>query len=201
VTDAGIHRTAVVHPTAVLDDGVVIERDAKVWHFVHVSSGARIGEGTSLGQNAFVGRGVVVGARVKVQNNVSIYEGVTVEDDVFLGPGVIFTNDMKPRAHIKRSGDALLPTLVRRGATIGAGAVVVCGITIGEHAFVGAGSVVTRDVARHSFMVGNPGRRIAWACICGERLPGSLECADCGRRYAESGSSIELVADGATGGS
>ena len=124
-----------------------------------------------------------------------IFEGVTIEDDVFLGPGVIFTNDMMPRAHIKRSGDALVPTLIKNGATLGAGTVVVCGSTVGEHAFVGAGAVVTRDVAAHSFMVGNPARRIGWACVCGERLPAELTCADCGRRYAGSGSSIELISD------
>ena len=138
-----------------------------------------------------------------VKNQVMIFEGVTVEDDVFLGPGVIFTNDMKPRAHVKRSGDALLPTLVRRGATLGAGAVVVCGNTIGEHAFVGAGSVITRDVTPYSFMVGNPARRIGWACICGERLPADLACVECGRRYraGEADATIDLVADVATTGS
>ena len=186
-----------VHPHG-LCESESVGAGTRVWAFAHILPGAVVGANCNICDGAYVEGGAVVGDRVTVKNQVMVFEGVTVEDDVFLGPGVIFTNDMKPRAHIKRSGDALLPTLVRRGATIGAGGVVVCGITIGEHAFIGAGSVVTGDVAPHSFMVGNPARRIGWACICGERLPGSLACADCGRRYAESGPSIELVVDVAT---
>ncbi len=171
-----------------------------VWAFAHVLRGARVGSDCNICDGAFVEGGAVLGDRVTVKNQVMIFEGVTIEDDVFLGPGVIFTNDIKPRAHIKRSGDALLPTLVKRGATLGAGTVVVCGTSVGEHAFVGAGSVVTKDVAAHSFMVGNPARRIGWACICGERLPAELTCVDCGRRYVESGSAIALLAADADAG-
>ncbi|MCI4675902.1 acyltransferase [Candidatus Mycolicibacterium alkanivorans] len=125
---------------------------------------------------------MIVGDRVTIKNRVLLFEGVTVEDDVFLGPGVIFTNDLHPRASIKRSGAELSTTLVRRGATLGAGVVVVCGISIGEHAFAGAGSVLTRDVPPYAFVVGNPGRIIGWACECGLRLPESLACP-CGRDY------------------
>lgn len=182
-----------VHPQG-LCESESVGAGTRVWAFAHVLPGAQVGIDCNICDGAFVEGGAVVGDRVTVKNQVMIFEGVTVEDDVFLGPGVIFTNDMKPRAHIKRSGDALLPTFIGKGATLGAGTVVVCGSTVGEHAFVGAGSVVTRDVAAHSFMVGNPARRIGWACVCGERLPAGLRCTDCGRAYAESGSSIALLA-------
>jgi len=185
-----------VHPHGLCESDSV-GAGTRIWAFAHVLPGAVVGEGCNVCDGAYVEAGAVVGDRVTVKNQVMIFDGVAVENDVFLGPGVIFTNDMKPRAHIKRSGDALLPTLVRRGATLGAGSVVVCGSTIGEHAFVGAGAVVTRDVAAHSFMVGNPARRIGWACVCGERLPADLACTDCGRRFraVDSGSSVEMVAD------
>jgi UDP-2-acetamido-3-amino-2,3-dideoxy-glucuronate N-acetyltransferase len=186
--------TCSVHPRGLNESGSV-GRGTRIWAFAHVLPGAVIGQNCNICDGAFIEGGAVVGDRVTVKNQVMIFEGVVVEDDVFLGPGVIFTNDMKPRAHIKRSGDALLRTLVKKGATLGAGTVVVCGSTIGEHAFIGAGSVVTRDVGAHAFMVGNPARRIGWACICGERLPAELSCADCGRRYSGSGTSIELIAD------
>ncbi|MDD5306744.1 MAG: acyltransferase [Deltaproteobacteria bacterium] len=171
-----------IHPTAVVDEPCEIGEGAKIWHFCHVMSGARIGAGTSLGQNVFVASGVVLGGGVKVQNNVSIYEGVTVEDDVFLGPSMVFTNVRTPRGHVSRK-DALSTTLVRRGATIGANATVVCGVTIGEYAFVGAGAVVTKDVPAHALVVGNPARRAGWMCRCGERLRRNLDCAACSDRY------------------
>lgn len=185
-----------VHPNG-LCESESVGTGTRVWAFAHVLPGAVVGANCNICDGAFVEGGAVVGAGVTVKNQVMVFEGVTIEDDVFLGPGVIFTNDMKPRAHIKRSGDSLLPTLIRRGATLGAGSVVVCGTTIGEHAFVGAGSVVTRDVLAHAFMVGNPAHRIGWACVCGERLPVRLTCAECGRAYRSdaSGSAIELVAD------
>lgn len=176
-----------VHPQGLCESDQV-GAGTRIWAFAHVLPGAVVGRDCNVCDGAYIESGAVVGDRVTVKNQVMIFEGVTVEDDVFLGPGVIFTNDMKPRAHIKRSGDALSPTLVRGGATLGAGSVVVCGTTIGEHAFVGAGCVVTRDVAPHAFMVGNPGRRIGWACTCGERLPDSLDCAVCGRRFEPAGS-------------
>tara|TARA_B100001750_G_scaffold102966_1_gene81410 strand:- start:1799 stop:2368 length:570 start_codon:yes stop_codon:yes gene_type:complete len=173
-----------VHPTAVVDEGVQLGAGTKVWHFVHVCGGAVVGERCVLGQNVFIGPGVRLGDGVKVQNNVSLYAGVEVADDVFLGPSCVFTNVMHPRAHVERK-DEFLPTPVGRGASIGANATVVCGHTIGEYAFVGAGSVVTRDVAPHALVFGTPARRHGWACRCGERLPDQPEphCGRCGDRY------------------
>ena len=158
------------------------------------SNGAVIGVDCNICDGAYVEFGAVLGDRVTVKNQVMIFEGVTIEDEVFLGPGVIFTNDLRPRAAIKRSGDALLPTLVRAGATLGAGVVVVCGTTIGRNAFVGAGAVVTADVADHAFVVGNPARARGWVCTCGERLDAGLSC-ECGRSFQQSADGLaELVA-------
>jgi UDP-2-acetamido-3-amino-2,3-dideoxy-glucuronate N-acetyltransferase len=154
----------------------------RVWAFAHVLKGASVGRDCNICDGAYVESGAVLGDRVTVKNQVMVFAGVTVADDVFLGPGVTFTNDLRPRAHIKKQGDELVPTVVGRGATLGARVVVVCGVTIGAHAFVGAGAVVTRDVPDHGFVVGNPGRLIGWACVCGERLPEGLVCL-CGRRY------------------
>lgn len=170
-----------VHPHGLCDSDDVGE-GTRVWAFAHVLKGARVGRDCNVCDGAYVENGATVGDRVTIKNQVMIFEGVTIADDVFLGPGVAFTNDLKPRAHIKRHGDALLPTTVEQGATLGARVTVVCGVTIGEHAFVGAGAVVTRDVPAYAFIVGNPGRQIGWACECGERLPDSLACG-CGRAY------------------
>jgi UDP-2-acetamido-3-amino-2,3-dideoxy-glucuronate N-acetyltransferase len=176
-----------VHPDGRCESSEV-GAGTRVWAFAHILKGAVVGERCNVCDGAYVEAGAEVGNDVTIKNQVMIFEGVTIEDEVFLGPGVIFTNDMNPRAFIKKHGDALLPTLVRRGATVGAGSVVVCGTTIGEYAFIGAGAVVARDVPAHGFVVGNPGRVIGWACECGLRLPPSLVC-ECGRRWA--------VADGA----
>lgn len=161
----------------------------RVWAFAHVMAGAVVGRDCNICDGAFIEGGAVVGDRVTVKNQVMIFEGVTIEDDVFLGPGVIFTNDAVPRAFIKKHGAELDRTLVRRGATLGAGVVVVCRTTIGEYAFVGAGAVVTRDVPAHAFVVGNPGRVIGWACECGRRLTGDLACS-CGRSWQVSGDDL-----------
>jgi len=184
-----------VHPTAIVDDDVQIGPGTKVWHFVHVSRGARIGARCVLGQNVYVGSDVVVGNGVKVQNNVSIYSGVTVEDDVFLGPSCVFTNVNDPRAFLERKSEFRL-TLVRRGASIGANATIVCGHDVGAYAFVGAGAVVTRQVPDHALVVGLPARRVGWVCRCGRRLEDGarVECAACGDAYAISGESCLLVA-------
>lgn len=171
-----------IHDTAVVDEPCEIGPGSKIWHFCHVMSGCRIGAGCNLGQNVFVASGVVLGRNVKVQNNVSIYAGVEIEDDVFLGPSMVFTNVRTPRAHVSRR-DAYTKTLVRRGATIGANATVVSGCTIGELAFVGAGAVVTKDVAAHSLVVGNPARHVGWMCRCGARLRTSLRCSECRTSY------------------
>ena len=184
-----------VHESAYVDDGATIGKGTKVWHFCHVMPGAVIGERCSLGQNVVVMPGTRIGDNVKIQNNVSIYEGVTLEDDVFCGPSCVFTNVMHPRSHVSRKNE-YDPTLVRRGATIGANATIVCGTTIGEFAFVGAGAVVTADVPAHGLMVGVPARRVGWACQCGERLlltAGRAKCARCGSAYQEEGTKLVAV--------
>lgn len=173
------------HQTAIIDEGAIIGAGTKIWHWVHVSGGARIGANCVLGQNVFVGRKVAIGDNVKIQNNVSVYDDVTLEDDVFCGPSMVFTNVSTPRSHVPRK-DEFQRTLVRRGATIGANATVVCGHEIGEYALIGAGAVVTRDVPRYALVVGMPARRIGWMCQCGERLPrktGLVRCARCNSRY------------------
>ena len=183
-----------VHPSSFVDDGAVVGKGTKIWHFCHVMPGAVIGERCSLGQNCVVMPGTRLGNNVKLQNNVSIYEGVVLEDDVFCGPSMVFTNVGTPRSHVNRRGE-YEPTLVRRGASIGANATIVCGVTLGRFAFVGAGAVVTRDVKDHALVVGNPARQIGWMCQCGERLTvegGAGACARCGSRYREQGG--ELVA-------
>ena len=173
------------HETAIVDPGAQIGAGTKVWHWVHVCGGARIGKNCSLGQNVYVGNKVVIGDNVRIQNNVSVYDDVTLEDDVFCGPSMVFTNVINPRSHVSRKNE-YLPTTVRRGATIGANATVVCGHTIGEYAFIGAGSVVTRDIAAYSLVLGTPARRVGWMCHCGVRLPeGSrIECKACGKPYS-----------------
>ena len=175
---------AVVHPSAVIDDDVELGDGSRVWHFVHVSAGARIGVQCSLGQNVFIGRNVRVGRGVRIQNNVSVYEGVELEDDVFVGPSCVFTNVKNPRAFVSRK-HAYLPTRVGRGASLGANATIVCGVTLGAYCFVGAGAVVTRDVAPYALVVGAPATLLGYVCRCGERLRGQglATCSDCGESY------------------
>jgi UDP-2-acetamido-3-amino-2,3-dideoxy-glucuronate N-acetyltransferase len=175
------------HESAYIDDGAVVGRGTKIWHFSHVMPGAVIGEHCNLGQNVVVMPGTVLGDNVKVQNNVSIYEGVTLEDDVFCGPSCVFTNVINPRSHVSRKSE-YKRTLVRRGSTIGANATVVCGVTLGEYCFVGAGAVITADVLPYALVVGVPARRVGWMCRCGERLlpkEGRGICAACGAWYQE----------------
>lgn len=160
-----------IHPTAIVDEGAQIGDGSRIWHWVHICAGARIGAGCSFGQNVFVGNDVVIGNNVKVQNNVSVYDAVRLEDDVFCGPSMVFTNVYNPRSAIIRKNE-YLQTYVRRGATLGANCTIVCGSTIGEYAFVGAGAVVNSDVPAYALMLGVPARRKGWMCRCGVQLHG-----------------------------
>jgi UDP-2-acetamido-3-amino-2,3-dideoxy-glucuronate N-acetyltransferase len=184
-----------IHETAVVDDGAHVGGGSRIWHFTHVSAGAHVGSGCVLGQNVFIGNGVRIGDRVKIQNNVSVYAGVTIASDVFLGPSCVFTNVRNPRAHVERKSD-FAPTSVERGVTVGANATIVCGTVLGEYAFIGAGSVVTKDVAAHAIAVGNPARRVGWACRCGERLPESGVCPRCGDGYRVTATDCHWVGSG-----
>ncbi|MBI5138143.1 MAG: N-acetyltransferase [Nitrospirae bacterium] len=173
------------HETAIVDAGARIGANTRIWHWAHVCAGARIGENCSFGQNVFVGNDVVIGNNVKVQNNVSIYDAVTLEDDVFCGPSMVFTNVVNPRSHVSRKHE-YRRTLVRRGVTIGANATLVCGHTIGEFAFIGAGAVVTGDVVPYALMLGVPARRVGWMCRCGVQLSGTTgtqACSSCDAQY------------------
>ena len=183
-----------IHESSYVDDGASVGDGTKIWHFCHVMPGAVIGERCNLGQNVVVMNGVRLGNNVKVQNNVSIYEGVELEDDVFCGPSMVFTNVMNPRSHVSRK-NAYRKTLVRRGSSIGANATIVCGVTLGEYSFVGAGAVVNSDVPAYGLVVGVPARRIGWMCQCGERLPdsGSGTCAACGTVYERAGDAIRRL--------
>ncbi|MBM4100120.1 MAG: N-acetyltransferase, partial [Planctomycetes bacterium] len=163
-----------VHPSAIVDAGAQVGAGTRIWHFVHVCGGARIGARCSLGQNVFVGNRVVIGDNVKIQNNVSVYDNVTLEDDVFCGPSMVFTNVYNPRSAVTRK-DEYRDTVVRRGATLGANCTVVCGVTVGEHAFIGAGAVVNRDVKPFALMAGVPARQIGWMSKFGERVPLALD--------------------------
>jgi UDP-2-acetamido-3-amino-2,3-dideoxy-glucuronate N-acetyltransferase len=170
------------HETAIVDAGVEIGSGSKIWHFAHVLSGSKIGANCNLGQNVMVGPNVRIGNGCKVQNNVAVYEGVTLEDDVFCGPSMVFTNVLLPRAHVSRRSE-FLPTLIKRGASIGANATIVCGHTVGAYAMIGAGAVVTRDVPDFALMIGAPARRIGWVSRSGERLKADLVCPRTGENY------------------
>jgi UDP-2-acetamido-3-amino-2,3-dideoxy-glucuronate N-acetyltransferase len=186
------------HETAVIDPGAQIGPGARIWHFVHVCGGARIGRDCSLGQNVFVGNRVAIGNNVKIQNNVSVYDNVVLEDDVFCGPSMVFTNVYNPRSAVSRQ-DEYRDTVVRRGATLGANCTIVCGVTIGEYAFVAAGAVINRDVPAYALMAGVPARRIGWMSRHGERLDlpaqghGEARCPATGERYRLSGNFLECV--------
>lgn len=177
-----------IHPSAIVDDGAQIGDGSRVWHWAHVCGGARIGKGVSLGQNVFVGNKVTIGDRCKIQNNVSVYDNVTLEEGVFCGPSMVFTNVYNPRALVERK-DEYRDTLIKKGATLGANCTVVCGVTIGEYAFVGAGAVINHDVKPYALMVGVPAKQIGWMSQYGEKLDlpltgkASVICAATGLTY------------------
>lgn len=186
-----------VHESSYVDEGARIGSGTRIWHFCHVLPGAEIGAGCNLGQNVVVMSGTRIGNNVKIQNNVSIYEGVELEDDVFCGPSCVFTNVINPRSHVSRRHE-YQRTLVRRGATIGANATVVCGVTIGEYAFVGAGAVVRRDVPDFALVVGVPARQVGWVCRCGVRLRldgGLARCQACGAEFRETAGCLAPLTD------
>lgn len=180
-----------VHESSYVDEDAEIGAGTKIWHFCHIMPQTRIGQNCNIGQNVFIASGVVIGNNVKIQNNVSLYTGVTIEDDAFLGPSMVFTNVLNPRSHVSRK-DEYKPTLVRRGASIGANATVVCGVSLGEYSFVGAGSVVARDVPDYALVYGNPARVRGWMCHCGVKLKlvpkngteGAI-CENCGSSYVK----------------
>jgi UDP-2-acetamido-3-amino-2,3-dideoxy-glucuronate N-acetyltransferase len=186
------------HSSAIVDDGAQIGEGSRIWHFVHVCGGARIGKGVSLGQNVFVGNKVVIGDRCKIQNNVSVYDDVTLEEGVFCGPSMVFTNVYNPRSLVERK-DEYRQTLVKTGATLGANCTVVCGITIGEFAFVGAGALINRDVLPYALMVGVPARQIGWMSEFGERLKlplhgeGEAVCEHTGAHYVLAGTRLHKL--------
>lgn len=187
------------HETAIIDEGAIIGNDTRIWHWVHVSAGATIGERCSLGQNVYVGNKVHIGHNVKIQNNVSVYDNVTLEDDVFCGPSMVFTNVYNPRSAVTRK-DEYRNTLIKRGATLGANCTIVCGVTVGQYAFIGAGAVVNRDVPDYALMVGVPAKQIGWMSRFGEQLefnPQSEEisiaiCSKTGDRYIKNNIHVTL---------
>ncbi len=181
------------HPLALVDVGAEVGEGTRVWAWAHVLSGARIGRECNLCDHTFVETGAVLGDHCTVKNGVAIWDGVTAEDYVFFGPNAAFTNDMDPRCEVKKGREGLLPTPLRRGATIGANATIVCGVVIGEYAFVAAGAVVTRDVAPFALVAGVPAKPIGWACRCGKRLGKNLRCASCDRKYAKKGKGLAEV--------
>ncbi len=187
-----------IHPSAIVDEGAQIGEGSRVWHFVHVCGGARIGAGVSLGQNVFVGNKVIIGDRCKIQNNVSVYDNVTLEEGVFCGPSMVFTNVYNPRSLIERKNE-YRDTLVKKGATLGANCTVVCGTTIGEFAFVGAGAVINKDVPPYALMVGVPARQIGWMSEFGEQIPlplsgeGRHTCPHAGHIYELQGNTLRKV--------
>jgi len=186
-----------VHQSSYVDEGCEIGAGTSIWHFSHVMTGAKIGRGCNIGQNVVISPQVIIGDNVKIQNNVSVYTGVVLEDDVFCGPSMVFTNVINPRSHVPRKHE-YLATLVKRGASIGANATIVCGHSIGAYAFVGAGAVVTRDVPDHALVTGNPARVVGWMCKCGAKLatgaraPEEAGCQACGTEYRVSAGSLAV---------
>ena len=185
-----VAKDCLVHESAYVDTSVEIGESTKIWHFSHILSGSRIGKNCNIGQNVVIGPDVTIGNGCKIQNNVSIYKGVTLEDHVFCGPSMVFTNVYNPRAEIRKM-DQVKPILVKKGATIGANATIICGITMGRYCFIGASTVVTKDVPDHALVVGNPARQTGWACKCGEKLDNNLICTRCEKKYKKEKSGLK----------
>jgi UDP-2-acetamido-3-amino-2,3-dideoxy-glucuronate N-acetyltransferase len=192
-----MERAYFVHPTAVVDQPSAIGKGTQIWHFSHIMSGSRIGKNCIVGQNVFIGSGVILGNNIKVQNNVSIYDGVVLEDDVFCGPSMVFTNVFNPRSFISRKKE-FRKTVVGKGATLGANATIVCGNKIGQYAFVGAGSVVTKDIPDYALVYGNPGRVKSWICQCAVEIAfrsGKAVCQACGKAYQKDSTGVRLTGE------
>jgi UDP-2-acetamido-3-amino-2,3-dideoxy-glucuronate N-acetyltransferase len=190
-----MERTYFAHPTALVDEPVEIGEGTKIWHFTHINSGAMIGRNCNIGQNVFIDSGAILGNNIKIQNNVSVYSGVILEDDVFCGPSMVFTNVFNPRSFISRKKE-FRQTLVGKGATIGANSTVVCGNTIGRYAFIGASSVVTKDVPDYALVYGNPGKVKGWVCQCAVEITfrsGRATCQACGKKYVKDHHRVKLV--------
>jgi UDP-2-acetamido-3-amino-2,3-dideoxy-glucuronate N-acetyltransferase len=185
VQGGSVSKSLFIHEKALCESDDV-GAGTRIWAFAHVMKGAHVGRDCNICDHAFIESGAVVGDRVTVKNGVMIWDGVTIEDEVFIGPGVVFTNVVNPRAAFKKDREAFGATRVGRGASIGASATILCGLTVGEHAFVGAGAVVTRSVPAHAVVVGSPARRVGWMCVCGKKLPAELRC-ECGRRFSLGG--------------
>lgn len=188
-----------IHERALCESNDIGPR-TRIWAFAHVMKSARVGSDCNIGDHAFIESGAVIGDRVTVKNNVLVWDKVSIEDDVFLGPNAVFTNDLTPRSHVKKPSRELIPTHVRRGATVGANATLVCGITIGAYSFIGAGAVVATDVPDYALVLGNPAKQAGWVCECGLKLPGSLHCA-CGHRYGLRQTKLEREPDDRLGSS
>jgi len=184
--------TFVRHESAYVDQGAQVGSGTRIWHFSHIMAGAKIGKNCSLGQNVNVGSKAVLCNGVKVQNNVSIYDDVVIEDEVFCGPSMVFTNVVNPRAFIERKQE-YKKTIVRRGASIGANATIICGVTLGAYCFVGAGSVVNKDVPDYALVYGSPARQHGWVCTCGVKLNQELTCPECGKKYRQAEKGIEAI--------
>ncbi len=188
-------KTYFSHSTAVIDKGAKIGKGTKVWHFTHIREGAKIGKNCVIGQNCYIASRAVIGNGVKIENNVSLFDLVTLEDNVFVGPSAVFINDLNPRAPYPKGGK-WIPTLVKNGATVGANATILCGITIGRWAFVACGAVITKNVKDYSIVIGNPAKQSGWLCECGEKLHfknKKTECSKCGRVYKKEKNNIVLV--------
>lgn len=186
-----------IHESVCIDEGVKIGKGAQIWHYTHILRNSQIGKNCKIGQNVAIGPDVIIGDNVKIQNNVSVYKGVTLEDDVFCGPSCVFTNVFNPRSAIARM-DEIRPTLVRKGASIGANATIICGHTIGEYAFIGAGAVVTKDVPPYALIYGNPAKVSGWMCRCGEKLSfksAKTACMACKKKYTKIKDRVESALD------